>query len=274
MSEKLVIIFFWLAFALYASGFVFYVDLFLSRRQLMSYLATITTLTGFSFHTLAFIARWQSTGQIPLAGPFESYFTLAWALVLIYLLLETIVKLKVLGAWVLPFINTLMAIAWIRYESIARISDEVKNFWISFHVTVIFLAYASFTIAAGFAILYLIQQQQLKKHQVNLFFRRLPALEILDDYSNKAITFGLPFMTMTIVTGIIRAVKEFPNWYLDPVVISTTLTWFIYGSYLALRYLWGWPSRKAAYLAIVGFISIFLIRVMTYFPLFHKFNIS
>lgn len=274
MAEKVAIITFWLAFALYASGFIFYVDLFLSRRQLMSYLATGCTATGLLLHTAAIIARWRSTGEIPLAGPFESYFTLAWALVLIYLVIETITKMKVLGSWIMPFINTLMAIAWLRYESIARISDEVKNFWISFHVTVIFLAYASFTIGAGFAILYLIQQRQLKNHQVSLFFRRLPSLEVLDDYSNKAISFGLPFMTMTIVTGVIRAMKEFPNWYFDPVVISTTATWLLYSTYIALRYLWGWPSRKAAYLALVGFISIFLIRIMTYFPLFHKFTVS
>lgn len=274
MTEKLTIIFFWLAFAFYSSSFIFYVDLFLSRRQLLNYLATITAVAGFAFHTLAFTTRWRYTGQIPLTGPFESYFTLAWALALTYLIIEWLAKIKVLGAWITPFITTLMAIAWMRYESIARLSTEVKSFWISFHVTVIFLAYASFTVASGFAILYLIQQRQLKSHQVNLFFRRLPSLEVLDDYSNRAISFGLPFMTMTIVTGIIRAVKEFPNWYLDPVVISTTATWLIYTAYLALRYLWGWPSRKAAYLAVVGFVSIFLIRIMTYFPLFHKFTVG
>lgn len=272
MSERLVIIFFWLAFMTYAAAFVFYLYLFINKRQILSIMATSLAALGLLFQTLSLAARWKSVGYIPVAGAFESYFLFAWALVLIVLVTETLNKTKVLGAWVMPFVGALLGIAWVKYESPERLSDVVKNSWIVMHVSVVFLAYAGFTIGAVFAVLYLIQQRQLKQRHVNIFFRRLPSLEVLDDLSNKAISVALPFMTMTIITGMLKAIKEFPNWYFDPVVVSATATWLLYGMYLGLRYLWDWQGRRIAYFAIAGFFSIFLIRVMTYFPIFHKFG--
>jgi ABC-type transport system involved in cytochrome c biogenesis permease subunit len=273
MDDKLVIIFFWLAFMTYAAAFVFYVYLFLNKRAVTSLLATSLTALALTFHTVSFAARWVSVGHLPLHGAFESYFMFAWSLVLIYLSLEWLTRLKVLGAWVLPFVVALMTIAWVRYESVERLSDVVRNSWLVMHVSVVFFAYAGFTISAVAAILYLIQQRQLKKRTVNLFFRRLPSLEVLDDLSNKAISFALPFMTMTIATGVIRAIKAIPEWYLDPVVLTTSLTWIIYGGYLGLRYLGDWQGRKIAYVAIAGFLPTFMIMGLRFFPVFHRFGV-
>src|SRR3970040_3089740 len=98
MSERLVIIFFWLAFMTYAAAFVLYLYLFANRRQIIGVLATSLTALGLVFHTVAFGARWKSVGYIPLAGAFESYFMFAWALVLIFLSIEAWTRIKVLGA--------------------------------------------------------------------------------------------------------------------------------------------------------------------------------
>lgn len=272
MEEKLVIIFFWLALMAYAAALVFYVYLFINKRQVTSILATSLVLLGFAFHSASFGARWLSIGSVPLEGPFESYFMIAWSIVLIYISLEWLSGLKVIGAWVLPFVIALMGISWFRYESPERLSAVVQNSWVVMHVSVIFLSYAGFTIAAALALLYLIQQRQLKQRQVNLFFRRLPSIEVLDDLSARAVALSLPFMTMTIVTGLLRSIKQVPTWYLDPIVISTTATWFIYTFYLFMRYLGSWPGRRVAYIAILGFVSLFLIEVMRSFPFFHRFG--
>ena len=272
MSERLVIIFFWLAFMTYAASFVFYLYLFVNKRQILSVLAPTLAGLGLIFQTLSIAARWKSVGYIPLEGAFESYFMFAWALVLIFLIIEALTKINFLGAWVLPFVGALLGIAWVKYESPERLSDVVKNTWIILHVTVVFLAYSGFIIGAVFAFLYLVQQRQLKKRHVNLLFRRLPSLEVLDDWSNKAISFGLPFMTMTIITGILRAVKEFPSWYRDPIVVTTTITWLVFALYLGLRYLWDWQGRRVAYVALAGLAGMLLIQVSRIFPAFHKFG--
>lgn len=151
MSERFVIIFFWLAFMTYAAAFVFYLYLFINKRQILSVLATSLAALGLVFQTASIAARWKSVGEIQLAGTFESYFLFAWVLVFIFLVIETLTKTKVLGAWLLPFVVALLGIAWVKYESPERLSDVVKNSWIIMHVSVVLLAYAGFTIAAVFA---------------------------------------------------------------------------------------------------------------------------
>ena len=256
----------------YAAAFVFYLYLFINKGRLLSILATSLAAVGLILQTASLAARWQSVGYIPLEGAFESYFLFAWALVLISLVIEALTKIKYLGAWILPVVATLLGIAWFKYESPERLSDAVKSSWIIMHVSVVFLAYAGFIIAAVFALLYLIQQRQLKKRNVTLFFRRLPSLEVLDELSSKAVLFSLPFMTMTIITGIIRALKEFPDWYLDPVVISATITWTIFGVYLSLRYMSDWQGRRIAYIAIGGAFSLLLMQVVKLLPAFHIYS--
>ena len=275
MSEKLVIIFFWLAFMTYAAAFIFYLYLFINKRQIMGKLAISLTVLGLLFQIVSFGARWNSVGYIPVTGAFESYALFAMALVVTFLIIETLTKIEFLGAWVLPVVATLLGIAWLKYESVARTTDVVKNTWTVMHVTVVFLASASLIIATIFAVFYLIQQRQIKKRHVNLLFRRLPSLEVLDDLSSKAITFALPFMTMMIVTGVIRAIKKFPAWYLDPIVILATITWTIYGSYLVLRYLSAWQGRRLAYIAIGGAGSLFLmffVQITKSLTMFHQFR--
>ncbi len=275
MSEKLVIIFFWLAFMTYAAAFIFYLYLFINKRQIMGKLAISLTVLGLLFQIVSFGARWNSVGYIPVTGAFESYALFAMALVVTFLIIETLTKIEFLGAWVLPVVATLLGIAWLKYESVARTTDVVKNTWTVMHVTVVFLASASLIIATIFAVFYLIQQRQIKKRHVNLLFRRLPSLEVLDDLSSKAITFALPFMTMMIVTGVIRAIKKFPAWYLDPIVILATITWTIYGSYLVLRYLSAWQGRRLVYITIGGSCYLFLmffVQITKSLTMFHQFR--
>lgn len=256
----------------YAAAFVFYLYLFVNKKQILNFLATGLAALGLVFQTLSIGARWESVGYFPLQGAFESYFMFAFALVFSFLVIEAVTKIKFLGAWVLPFVVTLLGIAWVKYESPARLSDAVKNTWIVLHVSVVFLAYSGFVIGIVFAFLYLIQQRQLKKRHVNLLFRRLPSLEVLDNWSNKAISFSLPFMTMTIVTGTIRAVKDFPLWYRDPIVSTTIVTWLVFALYLSLRYLWDWQGRRVAYIALLGLAGMFLIQISRIFPSFHRFG--
>lgn len=259
MNERLVIIFFWLAFMMYAGAFLLYGYLFYIKRPMMGILATLFAVTGLLSQLMSLIFRWRSIGTVPLQGAFESYFLFALSMVVIYLAIERLTDLKLLGAWAMPLVLTLMGISWYKYESPARLSPAVKSSWIIMHITVVSLAYAGFGLAAGLAILYLTQQRQLKKRQINLLFRRLPSLETLDDLSNKAVSFGLLFMTMTIITGIIQAIKKYANWYIDPVVITSVLAWGIYAFYIIARYSWQWRGGRIAYLALIGFTIILLI---------------
>lgn len=267
MNERLAIIFFWLAFMMYAGAFVLYAYLFASKKQLLGTLATVFAVAGLLLHTVSLVARWRSIGYLPLEGAFESYFLFAWALALVYLMVERLTNLRIMGAVVMPFILVLMGIAWKRYESVARLDPVVKSSWIVMHVSLVFLAYAGFALAAIAAVFYLAQERQLKNRSTSIVFRRLPSLQTLDNLAMRAVIVAQIFMTMTIITGIIKAVKDVPHWYVDGIVISTTISWVIYDLVLAARYVWEWRGRRVAYLSLVGFVLILLIAfVVKWFP--------
>ena len=41
----------------------------------------------------------------------------------------------------------------------------------------------------------------------------------------------------------------------------TLLTWAIYAAFLVLRYEAGWRGRRAAYLALAGFLLVVVVRL-------------
>ena len=273
MNEQYVIIFFWLAFMMYAGAFVLYGYHFAGKRHLLGTLASVFAFVGLTFHSLSLVARWQSVGYLPLQGAFESFFLFAWALAIVYLIVERFTSLQMMGMVIMPFIVVLMGISWNRYESVARLDQSVKNSWIVMHVSVVFLAYAAFSLAAVASIFYLAQERQLKTRSTSLIFRRLPSLQTLDNLEMRTIIIAQVLMTMTIITGIIRAVKDIPFWYIDSIVISTTISWLIYDVVLAARYMWDWQGKRVAYMSLIGFGLIMIIAlVIKYYPTaFHTF---
>jgi len=261
---------------MYAAASILYIYFFVTKKQLMGTIASTITGLGLIAHTSAFGVRWYSAGYVPIEAGFESLFLFAWFAVFILIVVEQVYQLKILGMLLMPAATILLGFAWSRYKAPTQLSALVQSYWIALHVSVVFIAYAGFTLAAAVGILYLIQESQLKKRSVkNIFFRRLPSLEILDDLGARAIIFALPFITMTMITGVIRAItQDVKYWFLDPLVISTTVTWAVYGFYLGSRYILGWRGRRTAVVSLIGFAGILFIRfvVISYLTVFHQFG--
>ena len=47
----------------------------------------------------------------------------------------------------------------------------------------------------------------------------------------------------------------------DALMAVTLATWGAYGSYLALRYGYGWRGRRTAYLALAAFALVVVVRL-------------
>ena len=90
---------------------------------------------------------------------------------------------------------------------------------------------------------------------------RLPSLQALDRLTDHAVMFGLPFLTMGIILGVIRA-ESFgvSHWYGDALVVLTAVAWLVYVALLALRHYAGWRGRRSAWLAIAGLALLLTIR--------------
>jgi cytochrome c-type biogenesis protein CcsB len=86
---------------------------------------------------------------------------------------------------------------------------------------------------------------------------RLPGADVIDRLAYKTIAFAFPIWTFAIIAGAIWAERAWGRyWGWDPKETGSFVTWVIFAAYLHARATAGWKGRKAALVALVGFVSL------------------
>ena len=118
----------------------------------------------------------------------------------------------------------------------------------------IFLGDGIFAIAFLAAIMYLIQERQIKKKTRGTFYSRLPSLETLDSINHYSLIYGFPFLTFGMISGAIYAQSVLGSyWQWDPKEVWSLITWVFYAVLLHERLTVGWRGRRAAWMSIICF---------------------
>jgi cytochrome c-type biogenesis protein CcsB len=87
--------------------------------------------------------------------------------------------------------------------------------------------------------------------------RLLPSGDDLDRITYKTIGIAFPLLTLMIAAGAYWANQTWGSyWSWDPKETWAAITWVVYAGYLHARVTRGWRGRKAAYLAIAGFVIV------------------
>jgi cytochrome c-type biogenesis protein CcsB len=111
--------------------------------------------------------------------------------------------------------------------------------------------------AFGIGIMYLLQEHYVKSKHLGGLFQRLPSLQILDEINYRLITIGFPLLTLAIISGALWAESAWGSyWRWDPKEVWSLITWFIYALVLHVRLIRGWRGKRAAILAILGFLVV------------------
>ncbi|MDP2211017.1 MAG: cytochrome c biogenesis protein CcsA [Candidatus Aquicultor sp.] len=270
--EKLTVVVFWLALVCSVASSLAYIGNFASRaeRRVHVYTALGTALASFLLLLAVIFIRAGMLGISQTAGPFTVRVIFAAFIIGVFLLIETLYagknpKIKALGMFVMPISVVLQYMAWHSYKLTEPLTEQLRNYWVGIHVTFAVLGYSAMTVALAMAIIYLLQERQLKnmrKKKPGKIFRKLPSLEMSDEFCHKAIAFSFTFLTLVIATGIIRAemLPEWSQWYMDPKILMAIATWVVYGAYLFVRSTLGWQGKRSIMFAILGFI----VAVFTY----------
>ncbi len=217
---------------------------------------------GLGSHTLALIAQIWTQGLLLVATFAGALSVFAWALVAAFLLLYWRYPIKVLGALVAPLAALIVSGSLIMPGKVGAVSPALRSFWVYLHVILAFLGNASLTLAGLGGIFYLVQERQIKGKKFGFFYRRLPSLEQLDALNYWCLTIGFPLLTGAIITGSLYAqltLGRFWNW--DPKEIFTLIAWLIYAVLLHERLAVGWRGRRAALMAICGFLVLIITFV-------------
>jgi ABC-type transport system involved in cytochrome c biogenesis permease subunit len=276
------IITFWFAMALYVGATVFYVYFFLTKNRRLSWYATFLTGAGFIMQTVSIVARWIASGQFPVEGAFNSLSLAAWGLVLVYFIVEHHIRIKILGPLLIPIAFVLMAVAQlVGARAMPAPGALLDNWRVWFHVLLIMVANAAFAVSAALSGVYLIQEQQIKRHRTNVFFRRLPSLAQADRLARLGIMGAFPVYTAGLFLGVLRAIEQAPSnpglasWWLDPRVMLSGVILAIYGAYIFLRLRNSVTGRQAAWISIAGFVLVVITAIVarTVASGFHIFGV-
>jgi cytochrome c-type biogenesis protein CcsB len=242
-------------FNLVMSGYVIafffaVINLFVKRRFLDW--AINSLLTAASMLQLVYIIwRWHEAGRPPFSNMFESLVLFAWATVVVYLVVRVKQHVPVLGVAAALLATVTLAYASSFKSDIEPLVPALRSNWLTFHVFTCFLGYSGFAISFIAAIAYLIAAKRSST------LSEQPARNAMESVMTQTVAFGFIFLTIGIITGAVWANSAWGTyWSWDPKETWSLITWFIYAAFLHCRYMRGWSGRRAAWLSIVGFLSV------------------
>jgi len=236
-----------------------------SRNKTIGYAGSIAAYFGFIVQTVAIGLRWKESyvlgvGHAPLSNLYESVVFFAWTIILIYALIDFKYKYRAVGAFVVPF--ALLGMAWAQLglnSGIDPLVPALQSNWLLYHVITCFLGYASFAVACGVSIMYLIKarhESATGNVSAGSIVALFPSAKLLDDLNYKAIMLGFPLLTLGIITGAAWANYAWGTyWSWDPKETWSLIVWFVYAAFLHARITRGWVGKRAAILSIIGFIA-------------------
>ena len=215
---------------------------------------------GFIFQTAFLSIRGHELHRCPLTNLFEVFIFLAWSIALIYMLVGPAYRLSLMGAFTAPLVFLLQAFALIAPIDVRHASKAPANSWLEFHASTSIIAYGAFGLACIAGVMYLVQERQLKTHQLHSIFYRLPPLTDLFAAITRLLWLGLALYTLGIVSGFFTG-RPLPRLQ----VVAVIGVWLLYAAILQGRHLRRLAPKRVAALCIAGFgVALTLLWGITF----------
>ncbi|MCP3891530.1 MAG: c-type cytochrome biogenesis protein CcsB [Desulfobulbaceae bacterium] len=243
-----------------------YIVFFISQNKGARKIArAILTASGI-LQSLYIVSRYLLAGYTPITSQHEAVIFFAWATTWAYLSFRWRYTVKNFGTFVSVLIFCLVIISSLSAREVTPLLPALQSLWLPVHAGVSIIAYGFLSLAFCGGLMYLLQDRELKSKKFGFFFERFPSLDSLDQLNSHCITAGFVFLTLGIVTGSVWARQAWGTyWQWDPKETWSLITWFLYLVQIHQRFTVGWRGKRAAIMAVIGFLSvIFTLWGVTY----------
>jgi len=226
------------------------------RRSWIEKVGTGLSVAGFVAQSVGLALRGVALGGFPVTNTYESLVFYGWVFMLGYLTLSFSGLLSArlrssIGIGVVLLAAACMALAGspLRSPEVVPLVPALRSHWLALHVSLVFVGEGFFTIAFAAGVLFLVASRRDRRDRSDL-------LERLDTLGYRAIAIGFPFFTLGgLFFGAIWAKHAWGRyWGWDPKETFMLVTWLVYVLYLHVRIQRNWRGRRAAWIAVLGFL--------------------
>lgn len=210
-----------------------------------------------------FVVRFVNTGTEPLQNMFEVVALSALLVALAYFVATRVRKLPSFGAFAYPAITIIFLVdLMLAGTATGGAPAQIDSPLLVAHIVLTILAYGVFFMATVAAVMFLLQERNLKKHRDLAILRNFPPLESLRRLVNSCILIGLPVLTVGFALGFASTAPE--NWGVlvaNPKVLTSLVLWVVLLIMLVGRRV-GWlHGRRHYYMVLVGFALVLVTYV-------------
>ncbi len=211
-------------------------------------------LAGFLGQFGFLLTRSVRTGHCPVTNSFEILIFVCWSVCLFYLLVGATYRMSPLGLFTAPSLFVAQALAlWLAPDPEPIFGRGPTLFWIELHAALSLMAYGAFGLAAVASIVYLLQDNKLRKHQPDPSFFQLPPLVGLRQVTIRLMFAGFVALSVGLVAGFSEGIPA--TWVK---LASGIFVWLAYALALAFRMWRPQGPRRGAVVAIVAFVLALL----------------
>jgi ABC-type transport system involved in cytochrome c biogenesis permease subunit len=252
MTEMSVI---WLrvAAALYSVGLLHSILAITQRRENIFRGALAAARAGALIHLVSIIEEGLVTGRCPVANFYEILSMCALVIMALFLLVHWRYKVESFSVFLFPLVFVMTMISTMARPVGAWTNPAIRSVWLTTHVVLVLLGYAALLLTAVSAILYLMQERELKRKTPRKSYYKLPPLGTLDELISRFMAAAFVLITLATIAGSTWAfIESGTSWISDPRISISFMTWGICLVMIFLRVTAGWRGRKAAFMAITA----------------------
>lgn len=220
------------------------------KKDKLKQVAWYGTLLGFALHTGYILWRGIVAGRVPMSNQFEFATMMAWGCIVLCIFL----RLRHKAGWILslavPIAFLVNSYAALLPRDINELMPALKSAWFTLHIGAAVFSYASFAIAGGGGVRYLVTSRKGADEGAD-------ALQQLDHFCYRLIAFGFLMLTIVILSGCVWAEQAWSTfWSWDPKETWALITWIIYAIYLHQRLRKSWRGKRMAWFAVIALICV------------------
>jgi len=249
----------------------------------------IVLTIGFAAQLFSIVTRGMAAGRAPWGNMYEFTSMLCAAAVAGSLVVLYRTRSDSLGFFVMIPVVILMFVGGTKlYVQVESLVPALHSYWLLIHVLAVSLSTGVLMVAGVASVMYLLRARYERRLLAEKAWAgesgselvpaadtgshgftpqssvaatsrlaSLPSLAALDRVAYRATIVAFPVYTFAVIAGAMWAEVAWGRyWGWDPKETCAFVSWVIYAAYLHARATAGWRGSKAAWISVLGFVSV------------------